>query len=46
VSNISVVQRLGAIMEALRTKEKAPAATTAEAPEPMGSKPDASAGHV
>jgi CDP-diacylglycerol--glycerol-3-phosphate 3-phosphatidyltransferase len=46
VSNISVVQRLSAIMEALRAKEKAPAETVAEPPEPMGSKPDASAGHV
>jgi CDP-diacylglycerol--glycerol-3-phosphate 3-phosphatidyltransferase len=48
VSNISVVQRLGAVIEALRAKEKLPASAEAAPPaaEPMGSKPDASAGQV
>jgi CDP-diacylglycerol--glycerol-3-phosphate 3-phosphatidyltransferase len=45
VSNISVVQRLGAVIEALRAKEKAPEAAPA-AGEPLGSKPDTSAGQV
>jgi CDP-diacylglycerol--glycerol-3-phosphate 3-phosphatidyltransferase len=42
VSNISVVQRFSAINDLLRAKEKA----TAEAAEPIGSKPDTSAGQV
>ena len=44
VSNISSVQRLIAVMESLRAKEKAPA--DAAASEPIGGKPDASAGQV
>jgi CDP-diacylglycerol--glycerol-3-phosphate 3-phosphatidyltransferase len=43
VSNISVVQRFGAINDLLRAKERAPVET---APEPLGSKPDPSAGQV
>jgi CDP-diacylglycerol---glycerol-3-phosphate 3-phosphatidyltransferase len=46
VSNISVLQRLGAVIEALRAKEKAPVETAPEAGEPLGSKPDTSAGQV
>jgi CDP-diacylglycerol--glycerol-3-phosphate 3-phosphatidyltransferase len=46
VSNISVVQRLNAIIEALRAKEKVPGAPAPEPETPMGSKPDASTGHV
>jgi hypothetical protein len=46
VSNISVVQRLGAIIEALRARDKAPAAPAPEADAPLGSKPDASTGPV
>jgi len=46
VSNISVVQRLGAIIEALRAKEKAPAAPASETDAPLGSKPDASTGQL
>jgi hypothetical protein len=45
VSNISVLQRLGAVIEALRAKDKAPP-EAAEPSEPMGSKPDPSAGPV
>jgi phosphatidylglycerophosphate synthase len=45
VSNISVVQRLGAVIEMLRAKEKAPPAGD-ETSEPIGSKPDPSAGPV
>jgi len=44
VSNISSVQRLIAVMESLRAKEKAPA--DAPTPEPMTGKTDASAGQV
>jgi CDP-diacylglycerol--glycerol-3-phosphate 3-phosphatidyltransferase len=46
VSNISVVQRFGAINDLLRAKEKGPAAPAADAGEPIGSKPGASAGQV
>jgi len=46
VSNISVLQRLGAIIEALRAKDKASAAAATETPEPIVSKPDPSAGQV
>jgi CDP-diacylglycerol--glycerol-3-phosphate 3-phosphatidyltransferase len=47
VSNISVLQRLAAVIEALRAKHRASAAPEAEAPlEPMGSKPDPSAGQL
>jgi len=46
VSNISVVQRFGAINDLLRAKEKAPAAPAPAAGEPIGSKPGASAGQV
>jgi phosphatidylglycerophosphate synthase len=47
VSNISVVQRLTAVVELLRAKEKASAAASSDDPvEPIGSKPDASAGQV
>jgi len=46
VSNISVVQRLVAVIEALRAKEKTPPAAAPESGEPIGSKPDASAGQV
>jgi phosphatidylglycerophosphate synthase len=46
VSNISVLQRLGAIIEALRAKQKATALAASEEPEPMGSKPDPSAGQL
>jgi len=46
VSNISVVQRLGAIIEALRAKEKASAAPAPESDAPLGSKPDASTGQL
>ena len=47
VSNISVVQRFGAINDLLRAKEKAPpVASEAEVTDPLGSKPDASAGQV
>jgi CDP-diacylglycerol--glycerol-3-phosphate 3-phosphatidyltransferase len=47
VSNISVVQRFGAINDLLRAKDKAPpAAPPADVTDPLGSKPDASAGQV
>ena len=47
VSNISVVQRFGAINDLLRAKEKAPpVAPAADVTDPLGSKPDASAGQV
>jgi CDP-diacylglycerol--glycerol-3-phosphate 3-phosphatidyltransferase len=46
VSNISVLQRLGAVIEALRAKEKASAAAALEPAEPIGSKPDTSAGQL
>ena len=47
VSNISVVQRFGAINDLLRAKEKAPpVASEADVTDPLGSKPDASAGQV
>ena len=46
VSNISVVQRLAAVIESLRAKEKPPAAAAPETPEPIGRKPDPSAGPV
>ena len=46
VSNISVLQRLSAVIDALRAKEKASAEAAPETPEPMGSKPDPSAGQV
>jgi CDP-diacylglycerol--glycerol-3-phosphate 3-phosphatidyltransferase len=46
VSNISVVQRFGAINDLLRAKEKAPAAAAPETGESLGSKPDPSAGQV
>lgn len=46
VSNISVVQRFGAVIEALRAKEKAPASVEPEPDAPLGSKPDASTGPV
>jgi CDP-diacylglycerol---glycerol-3-phosphate 3-phosphatidyltransferase len=46
VSNISVVQRLGAIIDALRAREKAPVAVEPQASEPIGTKPDASASQV
>jgi phosphatidylglycerophosphate synthase len=47
VSNISVVQRFGAINDLLRAKEKAPpVAPAADVTDPVGSKPDASAGQV
>jgi CDP-diacylglycerol--glycerol-3-phosphate 3-phosphatidyltransferase len=46
VSNFSVVQRLGAVIEALRAKDKMSAAVTPDSGEPIGSKPDASAGQV
>ena len=46
VSNISVVQRLGAVIEALRAKDKTSAAAAPDSGEPIGSKPDASAGQV
>jgi len=46
VSNISVLQRLGAIIEALRAKDKASAEAATETPEPIVSKPDPSAGQV
>ena len=46
VSNISVVQRLGAVMEALRAKEKAAIPAASDDVEPIGTKPDASAGQV
>jgi len=46
VSNISVLQRFSAINDLLRAKEKAPAASGASAGEPIGSKPDTSAGQV
>lgn len=42
VSNISVVQRLGTVIELLRAKDKAPAAPAPEADAPLGSKPDTS----
>jgi CDP-diacylglycerol---glycerol-3-phosphate 3-phosphatidyltransferase len=44
VSNISVVQRFGAIIEALRAKDKASAAPAPETDAPLGSKPDTSTG--
>jgi CDP-diacylglycerol--glycerol-3-phosphate 3-phosphatidyltransferase len=43
VSNISVVQRFSAINDQLRAKEKAPVEAASE---PLGSKPDPSAGQV
>ena len=47
VSNISVVQRFGAINDLLRAKEKAPPIPpVADVTDPLGSKPDASAGQV
>jgi CDP-diacylglycerol---glycerol-3-phosphate 3-phosphatidyltransferase len=47
VSNFSVVQRLGAVIEALRAKDKMSATAAPEDPvDPIGSKPDASAGQV
>jgi CDP-diacylglycerol--glycerol-3-phosphate 3-phosphatidyltransferase len=47
VSNISVVQRFGAINDLLRAKEAAPPiAPAADVTDPLGSKPDASAGQV
>ena len=46
VSNISVVQRFGAINDLLRAKEKAPAEAAPGSGEPLGSKPDPSAGQV
>lgn len=46
VSNISVVQRLGTVIDALRAKEKPPAAVDPEGSEPIGTKPDPSAGQV
>jgi CDP-diacylglycerol--glycerol-3-phosphate 3-phosphatidyltransferase len=46
VSNISVVQRFSAINDLLRAKEKAPAETAPGTGEPLGSKPDPSAGRV
>jgi CDP-diacylglycerol--glycerol-3-phosphate 3-phosphatidyltransferase len=47
VSNISVVQRFGAINDLLRAKEKAPPiAPPPDVTDPLGSKPDASAGQV
>jgi CDP-diacylglycerol--glycerol-3-phosphate 3-phosphatidyltransferase len=46
VSNISVVQRFTAINDLLRAKEKAPAAAAPGTGEPLGSKPDPSAGQV
>jgi CDP-diacylglycerol--glycerol-3-phosphate 3-phosphatidyltransferase len=44
VSNISVVQRFGAIIEALRAKDKASVAPASETDAPLGSKPDTSTG--
>ena len=44
VSNISVVQRLGTVIDLLRAKDKAPAAPTPDAP--LGSKPDTSSGQI
>lgn len=44
VSNISVVQRLGTVIDLLRAKDKAPAAAAPQADAPLGSKPDASTG--
>ena len=46
VSNISVVQRLSAIIESLRAKEKESAAPAPETDAPLGSKPDASTGRL
>jgi len=48
VSNISVVQRLGAVIEALRAKEatKAPPVSAPDAAAPIGTKPGASTGQV
>jgi len=46
VSNISVLQRLGAIIEALRARDKAPVEATPEPAQPIASKPDATAGQV
>jgi CDP-diacylglycerol--glycerol-3-phosphate 3-phosphatidyltransferase len=46
VSNISVVQRFGAINDLLRAKEKAPPEAAPPTVEPLGSKPDPSAGRV
>lgn len=46
VSNISVVQRLGSVIEALRTKDKVSAAPAPEADAPLGSKPDTSSGQI
>src|SRR5262245_21020889 len=45
-SNISVVQRFSAINDQLRAKERAPVGPATEAVEPLGSKPDPSAGQV
>jgi CDP-diacylglycerol---glycerol-3-phosphate 3-phosphatidyltransferase len=44
VSNISVVQRLGSVIEALRAKDKVSPAPEADAP--LGSKPDTSSGQI
>jgi len=46
VSNISVVQRFSAINDLLRAKEKAPVQAAPGTGEPLGSKPDPSAGQV
>jgi len=46
VSNISVMQRFSAINDLLRAKEKAPAQAAPGTGEPIGSKPDPSAGQV
>jgi len=46
VSNFSVVQRLGAVIEALRAKEKTPPVAAPDSGEPIGSKPDASTGQL
>jgi len=46
VSNISVMQRFSAINDLLRAKEKASASPAPAAGEPIGSKPDTSAGQV
>ncbi len=46
VSNISVLQRLGAIIDALRARDKAPVEATPEPAQPIASKPDATAGQV
>jgi CDP-diacylglycerol--glycerol-3-phosphate 3-phosphatidyltransferase len=46
VSNISVVQRLGAVIDALRAKDTKSVGAAPDPVEPIGSKPDASAGQV